>query len=78
MWCNFSESVKELAFDIVEQAVSDYKLLLESGMDSLNLLDEGCISKAEIESFFHSEWCDILLLNLKVTGEDILYYLNRE
>ena len=78
MWCDFSESVKELAFGIVEQAVSDYKLLLESGVDRLNLLDEGCISKAEIESFFHSEWCDFLLQNMKITGKDILIYLNRE
>lgn len=77
MWCNFSESARELAFNIVEQAVIDYKLLLKYGVDRLNLLDEGCITKAEIEDFFRSEWCDFLLQNMKLTGEDILRYLNR-
>ena len=78
MWCNFRESSRELAFNIVEQAVIDYKLLLKYGVDRLNLIDEGYITKAEIEDFFRSEWCDFLLCNMKLTGEDILRYLNRE
>lgn len=77
MQYGLSECARELAFGIVEQAVSDYKLLLSSGVDRLNLLDKGCITKVEIEHFFHSEWCDFLLQNMNLTGEDILRYLNR-
>lgn len=68
---------KEMAFFIVERAVVDYKLLQELGVNEINLLDEGMISKAELEDFFRSEWCDFLLCSMKLTGEDILRYLNR-
>lgn len=68
---------KEMAFFIVERAVVDYKLLQELDVNELNLLDEGMISKTEIEEFFRSEWCDFLLQNMNLTGEDILRYLNR-
>ena len=68
---------KEMAFFIVERAVVDYKLLQELDVNELNLLDEGMISKTEIEDFFRSEWCDFLLCNMTLTGEDILRYLNR-
>lgn len=68
---------RELAFSIVERAVADYKLLQEVDVNELDLLDEGIISKMELEEFFHSEWCDFLLQNMKLTGEDILRYLNR-
>lgn len=68
---------KEMAFFIVERAVVDYKLLQELDVNELNLLDEGMISKTEIEEFFRSEWCDFLLCNMRLTGEDILRYLNR-
>ena len=68
---------KEMAFFIVERAVVDYKLLQELDVNELNLLEEGMISKTEIEEFFRSEWCDFLLQNMNLTGEDILRYLNR-
>ena len=72
------KNMNALGLAIIEGAIKDYKLLKELGVDKLHFKEGGTISKKEIESFFRSEWCDILLLNLKVTGEDILYYLNRE
>lgn len=68
---------KEMAFFIIERAVVDYKLLQELDVNEIDLLDEGIISKTEIEEFFRSEWCDFLLCNMRLTGEDILRYLNR-
>lgn len=67
----------ELAFAIVEQAVEDYKLLRKLGLSEMRSYTEGDISKIELEEFFYSEWCDFLLQNMKLTGEDILRYLNR-
>lgn len=66
-----------LAFSIIEKAVNDYKLLLELNTEEINFCNAGKISKVEIEEFFHSEWCDFLLQNMKITGKDILRYLNR-
>ena len=68
----------DLAFSIVERAVYDYKLLKSLNVEKLESYDEGSISKRELEKFFRSEWCDYLLQNMKLTGEDILDYLNRE
>ena len=68
----------ELALSIIEKAVTDYKLLLELNVKEIDFFDEGRISKVELEDFFRSEWCDFLLCNMRLTGEDILRYLNRE
>ena len=68
----------ELALSIIEKAVNDYKLLLELNVKEIDFFDEGRISKAELEDFFRSEWCDFLLGNMRLTGEDILRYLNRK
>lgn len=68
----------ELALSIIEKAVNDYKLLLELNVKEIDFFDEGRISKVELEDFFRSEWCDFLLCNMRLTGEDILRYLNRE
>lgn len=67
-----------LALSVIEKAVNDYKLLLELNVKEINFCKEGRISKVEIEEFFRSEWCDFLLSNMKLTGEDILRYLNRD
>lgn len=73
-----NNSFKNLAFTIVEKAVNDYKLLKKLGVTRIVTEHEGTISKSEIEDLFHSGWCDYLLQNMKLTGEDILIYLNRE
>ena len=69
---------KELALSIIEKAVTDYKLLLELNVKEIDFFDEGRISKIELEEFFRSEWCDFLLGNMRITGKDILRFLNRE
>lgn len=68
---------KELAFAIIINAIDDYRFLKEIGASKVDLIDEGVISKEEIEDFFHSDWCDFLLLNMNLTGKDILRYLDR-
>ena len=68
---------KELAFEVIIRAIDDYRFLKELGVSKFDFLDEGVISKKEIEDFFRSEWCDFLLQNMNLTGEDILRYLNR-
>ena len=67
----------ELALSIIEKAVTDYKLLLELNVKEIEFCNEGKISKVELEDFFRSEWCDFLRCNMRLTGEDILRYLNR-
>ena len=69
---------KELAFAIIINAIDDYRFLKEIGASKVDLIDEGVISKEEIEDFFHSDWCDFLLSNMNLTGKDILRYLDRE
>lgn len=68
----------DLVLSIIEKAVNDYRLLKEIGAKKIYLLDEGTISKKELEDFFCSDWCDFLLSNMDLTGKDILRYLNRE
>ena len=69
---------KEVGFAIIEQAVKDYRMLKRMGVSKLAFDTGGIISKSEIENFFHGEWCDFLLQNIKLNGEDILRYLDRE
>ena len=73
-----NEYFKDIAFSIIEQAIDDYKLLKSFDVDELDFYDEDTISKSELEEFFNSDWCDFLLSNMNLTGEDILRYLNRE
>ena len=69
---------KDLAFEIIIKAIDDYRFLKELGVSKFDFLDEGVISKKEIEDFFRSNWCNFLLSTMDLTGEDILRYLNRE
>lgn len=55
-----------LRFEIVAQAVEDYKENKTNGDDN-----------TELEMFFRSRWCDCLLQGLTVTGRDILERLER-
>ena len=72
------ENFKELGFSIILEAINDYRLLKEIGASEINLIDEGIINMNELENFFQSDWCDFLLSNLNITGNDILDYFNRE
>lgn len=49
---------------IITRAVEDYKVL--------KLLHR---PTKEIEDFFLSEWCNVLLENMSLTGADILRFL---
>lgn len=69
---------KELGFSIVTQAIKDYRTLQHHGVDKLIKNKQKKLDKREIEDFFRSDWCDFLLSNMNLTGEDILRYLNRE
>ena len=73
-----NEYFNELAFSIIERAVCDYKFFKTYGLKEAVVEDDNKIFKREIEDFFCSEWCDFLLQNMNLTGEDILRYLNRE
>ena len=53
-----------LSFAIITQAIEDYKECMENGRPT-----------DEIEEFFLSEWCDVLLKNMTLTGTDILRFL---
>ena len=61
------KNYKMLSFAIIDQAVQDYRMLKAEGLSTL-----------ELEKFFKSEWCDWLLLNMKLTGLDILMQLESE
>ena len=56
-----------LALAIIWQAAEDYREKKKEGR-----------STAAEEKFFKSEWCDFLLQNVKITGNDILRRLERE
>ena len=61
------KTYKMLSFAIIDQAIQDYRMRKAEGL-----------STTELENFFKSEWCDFLLLNLKLTGLDILMQLESE
>jgi hypothetical protein len=54
----------ELALAIIEQAVADYRERKLMGYPT-----------AHLERFFNGEWCDFLLQNMELSGQDILKYL---
>ena len=70
--------VKELALSVIITAVYDYIRLKNNDATKMALTDGSCIAKDELEDFFRSEWCDFLLGELRLTGTDILNFLNRE
>ena len=61
------KNYKMLSFAIIDQAIQDYRKLKSEGLSTI-----------EVEKFFKSEWCDWLLLNMKLTGLDILMQLESE
>jgi hypothetical protein len=60
---------KGLAIAIIVQAVEDYRFAKEFHMEA---------ELEEVEGFFNSDWCDQLLFNMRLTGRDILAFLERE
>ena len=64
---------KELACQILEQAVSDYKALQKNKVTKLK--DRyGVFTAEELETFFGSTWCEYLLYTLKIglSGKDVM------
>lgn len=66
-----------LAMAIIGQGIKDYLRLKKAGVEEIVCDDRATVSKREVEKFFRSEWCDVLLNDMKLTGEDILRYLDR-
>jgi hypothetical protein len=56
-----------LAMGIILQAMEDYRTAKKEQKSTL-----------ELENFFMGEWCEFLLCNMKITGKDILTFLERE
>lgn len=65
-----------LALGILLRAIEDYKLLKKYGYTRMVLRNEGVISIDELEEFFNSRWCDVLLDSIsELNGRDILKML---
>ena len=65
-----------LALGILLRAIEDYKLLKEYDCTRLVVKNGGVISSEELEEFFNSRWCDVLLDSIsELTGRDILKML---
>lgn len=72
------EYYNDLALAIVQQAVEDYKLLQFLGVEKYYFFEDQKTTKTEIEEFFRSPWCDLLLSSVQLTGLDILKRLGVE
>jgi hypothetical protein len=70
----------ELACQILEKAIDDYRFLKNNKLDDFKIRGWGEISIKEIEKFLQSSWCDGLLesISSKLTGKEIMYYLRLE
>jgi hypothetical protein len=65
-----------LALGILLRAIADYKLLKRHGCTRMVIKNEGVISITELEEFFNSRWCDVLLDSIsELNGRDILKML---
>lgn len=72
---NYDENYYTLGLAIVTRAVYDLRILNQNHLDTIEM-DTGTIYKSEVESFFNSSWCDVLVEPLGLTGTKILGYLN--
>lgn len=68
-----------LASRIFEQAVSDYRELKTKGRAEIKSGYRGNYSIKEIETFFQSSWCAVLLdlMGINITGSDIPMIINQ-
>lgn len=75
-------SVQLLCTRIIEQAVDDYRELKKKKLSSRETKDKGEYSITEIEEFFHSAWCNEIILKRglesRVDGVTILRHLKSE
>lgn len=55
---------------IVLMAVIDYKKIVKG-----HLCEYSCVNMPELYQFFHSAWCDTLLIGTQLTGKKIWEYL---
>jgi hypothetical protein len=69
---------KMLGYEIVRQAIDDYRMLREMKRTRYATIAGGIISKREIESFLCSKWCEVLLSDFGMSGRDILKVLKAE
>lgn len=68
-----------LASRIFEQAVNDYCELKKRGKSEIKSNYRGNYSINEIETFFQSSWCAVLLdlMGINITGPDIPLIINQ-
>ena len=68
-----------LASKVFEQAVSDYRELKQKGRAEIKSSYRGNYSIKEIEAFFQSSWCAVLLdlMGINITGSDIPIIINQ-
>lgn len=78
--CYFDDNhVRKLVYEIFIQAIVDYRNLSNKTYRKKSK-SAGACNIEEIEKFFNGNWCQDLLdgLNIKMTGQDILYRLKGE
>lgn len=74
-----NEIYKEIALNVLIQAIEDYKLLKKHGFKRMLTEEKTYIYMDELEKFFNSKWCDYLLEYVSdLNGRDILRMLNKE
>lgn len=75
-----NEIYKEIALNVLIQAINDYKLLKKYGFKRMLSEDNRTyIYLDELEEFFNSDWCNHLLEYVSdLTGKDILRMLNKD
>lgn len=62
---------------IIERAIDDYKACVIRGGGRGCCIDRGTINIIEVEAFFNSWYCGVLLGNSSTTGPDILKRLRK-
>ena len=65
----------DLRTAIIEQAIDDYKRIVKKTGDRY-ITGNRCYNILEIEEFFKSEYCTMLLSDVGITGRDILKELH--
>ena len=70
-----NEGWMDLRTAIIEKAIDDYKRMVKKSGDRY-ITGNGCYNILEIEKFFKSEYCTMLLSDVGITGRDILKELH--
>lgn len=63
-----------LSYQIIKQAIDDYKMLIDKGISKDLEHGAGVYSIIEIEEFFKSNWCNNLLntIGADINGKQLL------